>query len=373
MPIYGGASGSSVSTITQAPIITGNNLSLGTSYELDGEYLKLKRYKNFSFWTQAIAVANSENGWTWTNRTSLDTTNCWENDPTYPGEVRFVHKGTDNNLVQRVKTYYNNHKANVFLARVRSNALTQNSQGSGIIFAESGGGNEKLWLAQIGGNIVIQSTGLGGTTNTAPGTVTATHVTNGVWLMGIIFQNRWTAWYSLTNTLDPTAATWVKLCEDTFSSTTGYLTFTGGEFIGQPISTFWSAYHSYFDDSSAEPLEGLGLVNPNWCAQGYSSLNDEIALVADFDMGTSAPGVNNTVLNNLLADAVNKLPGDLATWTFSSIQAATTGAVSSTYQGIGSIVTAGTGRRYNLFAKCNSDGFQAGSIRLPLNLKVITT
>lgn len=113
---------------------------------------------------------------------------------------------------------------------------------------------------------------------------------------------------------------------------------------------------------------------PLYPAQQFDTGNAEQQLVADYDLGSDAPTVDQSRLRLVLADAQNLLDDDAASWTFSAVVATAGGASSAAYNAAGSVVveTDGVGphRYLNIWAKASSDGTQPGSLLMPLTIVV---
>lgn len=130
-----------------------------------------------------------------------------------------------------------------------------------------------------------------------------------------------------------------------------------------------SGFRAYNDpDQSGYPTSG-GLD-----ATGYASAGDAL-VVADLDFGTNGALPDIATLRLMCADAVNRLPGDAATWTWSMTGSASSApAEATTYQSAASLTlkqpgtdtAEGTARRYwRLRVKAASSGStQAGSLDL---------
>ena len=141
-------------------------------------------------------------------------------------------------------------------------------------------------------------------------------------------------------------------------------------FANTPPVGIVSGFRSYHtqDQSGYATSGGLDFT-------GYASASDAI-LLADLDMGSGLSRLPDiTAVRLMLADAVNRVPGDAATWTWSltgSDSAAPAGA--TTYQSAASLTlkqpssdtTETVGRRYwRLRAKAESaSGTQPGSLDL---------
>lgn len=377
-----GQTGKIASTINSGALVTGNNITLGNSYELltqkGVQYLSLKKYKNFGLFARTIASADSEYNWTWGNRSEVASAN--ENTTT-ANAARLTAATTTSDwyggpytAARRYKTFSFGAssilKPKVLIARISNNAST-NYTGTGIQITDTSD-NTNFLRYQIGFAAAAQKIISYISTSPQETACTAGNLTNGIWLRITLFNNTALLDYNLTVQTTPPTTGWVRDRSVTFNLD---ITKTYAIGIIQIVNAVTSGLLSdilYYDDSGL--IEEAGdTVNPTWAAQGYDTANTAIQLLADYDLGSAAPTLKQATIRNILADIQNKLYGDSATWTFSVKQSQTVGASAGSYAAAASVTVEGSGRYANVWAKANSDGTQPGSLILPFTLPIVAT
>ena len=354
-----------ISTAGEVPVIESNSASVGNDYHIVGEYLKILPRKDFSV-TIADAIASPPSGWTWDNSANLDAADI---NTTTASALRMDHDATNTDWASGnytapfiYKTYEPNYGVQEWVARVADDA-DQNYEFSCLAITNADySKHARIAMGFSSSNQIqlnVNESGIGG----APA-ITAQNRTDGVWMRIVLNAGDVYSYYSVANQATPPTA-WTFLNRST-SWVDADTTIRAG-ILAHTVNTNdnFEIDILYFDDSKAlaSPYEA---VNPDSCASGYDTGNTEIQILTDWDLVRPEAVVSQANVRAALASAENLLPEDAGSWTYSVVQDAATSASSSTFQASGSITISGTGRYLSIFAKCNSDGTQAGSLKLPV-------
>lgn len=203
--------------------------------------------------------------------------------------------------------------------------------------------------------------------------VSATEWTTGVWLRIRIFGTTTVCEYATGTSRPANDAAWTAVRTDT-TFTTGDTLIAGrsGLTYTDTTTAFAPKWLTFDDTLMASASDVAGQAPANACTScGYSTAADTLTLLASANLGIAATPTIAT-LRTMLADAVNRQPGDAGTWTFGITGSNSANpSAPTTLQSAGSVVLKNAGTDvaasspyvyWAIYAKCTSSGSQSGSI-----------
>jgi len=336
------------------------------------QYLRLLPRTTFP---EAVADSITDtNGWTWVNSGALDSA---DENTTTADAFNIDHDGTGTDWTSggthtapfRYRTYTRTYSTQQWVAFISGDG-DFNYATTALMAVETGDDNVYAYVgpAWNGADKIRTNTGGASTWTNA----TAGQRNGGIWFRLVIdIDGRVLCEYAhgVVGTL-PTAWTRTKTVASHFASAQS---FKVGIVTHTTNATDGSVGDVYYLDDDMHSI-GWDAALPKWPAQRFDTGNTEVPIITDLDLtggSGDAPTIDQARLRKYVADAVNLLDGDAATWTFSCVTDAGTGASSAAYNAAASLVVEGGAKRYfNLFGKPNSDGTQPGSFRFPLPIPV---
>lgn len=195
-------------------------------------------------------------------------------------------------------------------------------------------------------------------------TPTTAEALAGIWVRLRLSQGyTWTMDYDLSGSATEPTTGWVTGAAGSVgtvgrqSSLIEHVSITRSA-AGAPVATIFGVR----TNASAVDVVGGG---PGLAGEGYAAAPAAL-LLADIDAGsgsTFAPA--QAALRLRLADAINRLPGDAGTWTFSCVSSASAAPAAGAYTAAASVVTPASARYVRLYALCvSTSGTQPASLDL---------
>lgn len=325
----------------------------------------------------ADAITNPPGGMTWTNSSALNSAAIASSKLSMAAKVS---TGTDYSAATQTAarlgaSYFRLETATPQIfgpVKVSSASTLVANRWAGIIVRKSGSATPFMRLiAGYNGAERIYTDAGGGATTASPA---AGSVAAGIWLMLVVVAGVPTAYYSTAGSMPTSITGWTLLAS---GAGLGSNTAEGFLYVQTDANTTtaFTADFTYFDNrfmlSSMEYSPIIG-VNATPCF-GYAATGETIKLIASWNARNKATP-NIAALRLDLADAINRLPGDAAAWTFGCTGSSSANpAAPTTLQSAASLTlkqpgtdTAADAAGYQywaLFAACaSSGGAQSGSI-----------
>jgi len=377
--VYKPASTGAAGALSSDPIVTATGLTLG-AYEIikkyGNTYLSLLNQTDFTVsGGRAVGAADSEYGWTWNNRSVLNaadesSTVAGSLTLDLPAGVAYNWHNTVQDAPSRVKKYEATDQIQHWYSFLGTDATaSENFELVSLLLYEDASLGSMMrvgvgWSASSDNQLSVRS----GATTTNIG-ITAGQK-GGMWVRLSRLRKEVWASYNLSADGATLPTSWTFAAVNTSAVTAEAPVWVGHTLQNGSGAGAVKGYIARYIDEDAFPGSRLQ-TTPKWSSVQYSSANPEIQLLADWDLVSTTATLNDAVIQNILTDAVNNLPGDSSTWTFSLKQSSTVSATSGTFQAPGSVTTSGTGRYVSLWAKSNaSTGEEAGTLQLPFSLPI---
>jgi len=368
-------------TNVQAPILNAVDIETFPPHEIQTrhgvDYLSLENRTNFSIsGGRTVGLADSEYGWTWVNRANLNsgdenitTSNAFTMSLALGGIYNWGGGGT--NAPARTKQYTPSDKIQYWYSFLGADSTANvDTELISLLLYEKGDTSK---FARIGvGHANASDNMLSYNINGVGGSVAITASQKaGMWVR--IARSKTELWVSYNTSTDPSSVptTWTLALSDSSALSDADIACEVGHVIqnGTGAGAVTGTIKKFIDEDAFAVSENLQA--QTWSATQFDSSNTEIQLMDDWDLGDNGVTLNEESIQNIMTDAVNKLHGNSATWTFSIKQATDTNATSGTFRSAGSIEVEGTGRYVSMWAKCNaSTGEESGSLRVPINLAI---
>jgi hypothetical protein len=374
-PTFGTSDAVAVSKATL--YVGGTQIAPGAAYEVVNvngvQVLRLKNRRTFVSGGTVAANDTAERGWSKTNFATANSVATADDNTTNAGQFTLSHGTAITDWTTVAQTAPFRWRPYLLipgrtievLARIANNADADFEFGFvQAIRASAPGTFARIGVGFTTANIVIRSA-IGATLGTTVN-ITATQRDAGPWFRLVISGTGVAMYYSLTDQETP-PNDWTFLQGGTFAALGDVLRIGLNGITVNASGTLVNRFKYLSIDT--EPTAQDATAGLLWGAVQFDATNPEQVLIADYDLEDSAAVIDQARLRQVLADAVNVLPTDLAAWTFACKQSQTPGATSGTYAAANSVVVEGSGRYANLWARCSSTGELAGSLRLPLILR----
>lgn len=237
-----------------------------------------------------------------------------------------------------------------------------NTRGAGLIIYNTSNQNSYVRILSLydAGSYKVYADTASGFASTA---VTSAEWTTGVWLRLRIFGTTVVCEYATGTTRPPNDAAWTTVRSDvTFALGDSLTAGRTGLTLTDTTTAFAPKFLTFDDTLMASASDVYGQVPANACTScGYVTSPEALTLIPSADFGVPV-AISQSTVRTMLASAINNLPGDAAAWTFSVVGGASPNPAAGSYAAAGSVTVTGTFRYWAVYAKCTSDGSQAGSI-----------
>ena len=376
------AASSSPGSRTAVGLLPASGVSAGSTYEvvtaLDGtKHIQLKRYTTYTT-ARASARTGTEWGRTWANGSALDSA---DQNTTVANAFHWNHGATATDWVGGTYSgphYY--HTVTIlpgdrleYTLRAASNGdanyemfgigVCLNSATSSYSTLRMGWSNAAVSVGvQVDDSIYTTPIGVATTSGQRDA---------GIWLR-VVIDSSIHHYYSTANQATPPTA-WTRVRTPNVSTTTAW-------WVGQALRVgihmmSGNTSNSFTGSVLYEDLCFTSGESGRTGIQSGAVLLDTGAaeqLIGEIDFGADV-SLDQTVLRQVLADAVNTRPSDSATVTWSVVSGSSAAPASGTYYAAGSVVAPAAGRYVRVYAKiASATGAEQGSIKLPLLLPATT-
>jgi hypothetical protein len=344
-------------------MISPGGLTLGSSYEIvDGRVLALLASKEWP--TVANALTNPPLGMSWVNSTHIQSAVM------SGGVLTVVHKAQNsesaqvallrNQMTPRTQPW-------VMTARMKASSMTGAWQFCGVGLVTPTTATNR-WTFGLRRASSVDKYECNPPSNTA--SINAAQAfTSYTWFRMIAGPGYARGYYSTASQSTPPSS-WTAMSTQPAASAS--IDDVASALCWHTNGTAFTTEIAYWDDSGlARPLLNGG--SYAGCGAGGFDTSGPVIVLGDWDLGSAGAVLTTSEVRARLAERVNIMSGDAATWTFSLTRGSSaTPAAATTYQSAaaldikdgGTDTVTTTGRYATLRAKATSNGQQAGTLDL---------